>query len=212
MGKALDANDAPQWMTLESVANVRALVRPVVDAQAVLADVERPPMLGYALQRQRDGIGAGLPERERRAAQLAWFNGLPESRRLALASAQTYHLRTYRAWIAASVERLTVDGEDFGTPLEMLDAVGDVDTAVDLLVELGEVSKEFSTLGKAGPLCSARLCGAPTELRGVGPASDAPPPRDDFEATAAAPSSKDCEGSPAIATGPTSSDATTEGD
>lgn len=189
--KALDAG-ATAWLDLESADGLRAKVRALSSAErnAVLAGIDKPPVLGFALQKQRAEIGADLPEREANAARLAWVESLSPERVRAMAAAQTYHWRRGVALVSAGVEALTIDGEDFGSASEVVEmvAASDAETGADLLAELAGLVTEFGTLGKAGPMCSARLHGAPTLSTEDGPASDAQQPREQAEGTAAAPS------------------------
>lgn len=188
MDKALDAADTA-WLNLTTVDNCKMQVRALSadGRRALLAGIDKPPVLGYALQKQREGIGAGLPEREQLAAQMEWVQALPEHKRAALVAAQAYHARRLRAWVDACGVAVAIDGEDLGlTPADLLDSISDIDTAVGLLVEMGSVCEDYSTLGKAGPLCSERLCGPPTGWPGAGTVSDAPRPPAPSEGTAAA--------------------------
>lgn len=185
--KALDAATPPQWLRLTQADNITVQVRALsaVERRAMLAALPKPAPLGYALQAQRAKIGEGLGERERLAEQMEWVKALPDAKRAALMDAQTYQAKRLRAWAEAAALAVTIDGEmlDGLTPLEFLDCIGELDTAIELLVEVGSVCEDYSTLGKAGPLCSERLCGPPTGSPGAGTASDAPPPSESSAAT-----------------------------
>ena len=203
--KALDGDSAPQWVELTEAAGLRALLRPLDSAQmqAALAGVEKAPPLGFALVRQRLTVGEGLPEQAANAARLAWVKAMSPERQLVLASAQTYHWRRAMALVSVGVERLVIDGEDFGSPVEVAEMLAEADpeTGADVVLELAQLVTEFVTLGKAGPMCSERLCGPPTGSLAAGTATDAPQPGESNAATAAAPSemasAAQCEGSTA---------------
>lgn len=188
---ALSADEAPVWLRLESDAEVEILVRPLAatEAHGVDAGVKRASMLGYALMTERSSIGEGLCDREREASQLAWYRSLSPARQAALMEAQTYHMRRLRAWIDAAVVDVRVAGE--GVPLSLgaiLNGVLDADLLVAVIVEAGNLAMEASRLGKAGPLCSARLSGPRTDSPQGGPVSGAHPQSEHGGATAGAPS------------------------
>lgn len=187
--KALDATEAPQWFTLRCTDDIRIKVKALSapERQALVASVERAPVLGFALMEQRQGIGADEPtEQAKYAAQVAWAEGLSERQRAALLSAEGYQIRQLRAWVAACVVECLIDGEPYAPGLlPLLDAIHDPGLKVEALLEAAGLCAEFSTLGKAGPMCSARLCGAPTREPVDGPASDALPASESSEGTAA---------------------------
>lgn len=192
MGKALDATEAPAWFTLECSDELRIKVKALseVERQALIASVPRASMLGFALMDERQKVGADAPTvQARHAAQVEWAKGLSERKRKALLDAEGYQLRALRAWVAECVVAVEIDGEPYdGGLLPLIDAIRDPGLLAAVMLEAGALCVEFSSLGKAGPMCSARLCGAPTPGPVAGPASDAPPPSADGEATAAAPS------------------------
>lgn len=190
-GPALSADDAPVWLKLEADPDASILVRPLAatEVAAVEASVERPHFLGYALAAERDGIGAGLCERDRERAQLAWFRALSEAHRAALLGAQTYPMRRLRAWVDAAVIGVRVDGADL--PLSfgaVLDAITDTGLLVGLLVEAAGLAEEMSRLGKDGPMCSGRQSGPPTGSLPDGHVSGAPLPSAAAGVTAGEPS------------------------
>lgn len=190
--KAVDATVDPQWFRLECSDDLRVQVKALsaAERQALIDSVDRASVLGFMLADERQTIGADEPtEQARNAARVKWAMGLSERKRAALAAAESYNFRIMQAWVDACVVGVEVDGEPFAGPMSrLLGAIQDPSTLGEVLAEVGLLCSEFSSLGKAGPMCSARLCGAPTPTPEGGPASDAPRPAGDCEGIAETPS------------------------
>ena len=187
--KALSAVEPPQWFELEAAEGLRIQVKALSDAEreSMLAAIDRAPVLGYALAKQRRDVGADEPtEQARNAAQSAWAAALPPKHRAALAAAETFPLRTLQAWVNACVVAVEVEGVPVRDSLaDLLGGIPDPTLYVDALTEAAGLCAEFSTLGKAGPMCSGRLCGQPGARPAGGTATTAPQDAADFAASAA---------------------------
>lgn len=187
--KALSAVEPPQWFELEAAEGLRIQVKALSDVErgAMLASVERAPVLGYALAKQRREVGAELPtEQARNAAQSAWAAALPPKHKAALAAAETFPLRTLQAWVNACVVAVEVEGVPVRDSLaDLLGGIPDPSLYVDALTEAAGLCAEFSTLGKAGPMCSERLCGQLGARPEGGTATSAQQAAADFAASAA---------------------------